>query len=124
MTVRILYFACFALLATATLALYQTSERTRIAKLALARTEQNLLDEQLKRGALQARYEHLASPDRVQVLAETSLGMSDTATVRLASLTMLPRRGSDEAIRQAAAEAVTEHAAQVIPIAAAAATAR
>lgn len=113
MTIRILYFTCFALLVCATLALYQTSERTRTVKFALARAEQSILDEQVKRGALQAEYEHLARPDRVQALAESRLGMTDTATVQLASLSLLPRRGDDAAGAQPIADSA--HNAVLIP---------
>lgn len=104
MAIRILYFACFALLVSATLALYQTSERTRTVTFALARAERDIASEQIKRGALQANYERLARPDRVQRVAEEELGMTDSATVQLASLSMLPRRGEEDRIRQASAQ--------------------
>lgn len=89
---RVLNFLCVALLGFSILGLYQVSERTRAVGMSLRDVESQVAEEQAKTGDLQVVYEHLARPDRIQTLAEASLGMSDTATVQLASLSLLPRR--------------------------------
>ena len=56
---------------------------------------------------VQTEWVQLASPERIQQLAETTLNMSDTATVQLSSLTQLPRRGEAPlgGVRDASAQA-------------------
>jgi cell division protein FtsL len=95
--VRILNFFCMTLLSVSILALYQISERTRVTGVELTTVERQIEEEQAKAALQQARYEHLARPDRIQELAEASLGMSDTSTVQLASLTLLPRKPARDA---------------------------
>lgn len=90
--VRILNVLCLGLLGVSILALYQVSERTRVVGVELRTVERQIVEEQAKAGDLQVAYEEVARPDRIQKLAEVSLGMSDTATVQLASLNLLPRR--------------------------------
>ena len=91
--VRVLNFLCVALMALAILADYHISEQTRVARVELNRVVQRTAEERSKMSVLQAEWVQLASPARIQQLAETTLNMSDTATVQLSSLTLLPRRG-------------------------------
>jgi cell division protein FtsL len=92
---RVINFFCVALMGLSILALYHVSEQTRMARVELRQTDKQIVVEQGKIAELQAQWEQAANPGRVQQLAQSSLGMSDTATVQLSSLTMLPRRGDD-----------------------------
>ena len=91
--VRILNFACFALAALCCLALYRVSEQTRIARIRLISVEKQIVDDRNAMKVLQADWERVSEPSRIQALAQSRLGLSDTATVALASLDNLPRRG-------------------------------
>ena len=44
---------------------------------------------------LETEWQHVASPDRIQQLAQARLGMADSASVQLSSFDQLPRRGAD-----------------------------
>ena len=46
---------------------------------------------------LQAEWARVADPARIQRLAQAELGTTDTPTVELSSLTLLPRRGQARA---------------------------
>ena len=48
-------------------------------------------------GVLETEWQHVASPERVQQLAQTKLGMADTSSAQLSSFEELPRRGADPA---------------------------
>ena len=91
--IRVLNFACFAFTAFVCLALYHVSEQTRIARVQLSQTEHRIQDQHDAIKVLQADWERVSAPERIQTLASTRLGLSDTATVALASLELLPRRG-------------------------------
>lgn len=91
--IRVLNFLCVAVMALAILADYHISEQTRVARVELNRVEHRTAEERSKMSVLQTEWVQLASPQRIQQLAESTLNMSDTATVQLSSLTQLPRRG-------------------------------
>jgi hypothetical protein len=44
---------------------------------------------------LQAEWQRVANPARIQRLAQAHLGMSDTPVMELSSFAMLPRRGAN-----------------------------
>lgn len=91
--VRLLNFACFALAALCCLALYHVSEETRIARIRLTTVEKQIVDDGNAMKVLQADWERVTEPAHIQALAQARLGLSDTATVALASFDGLPRRG-------------------------------
>ena len=91
--VRILNFFCFALSALACLALYHTSEQTRMSGVELSRVNRDIAREHDAMSVLQAEWARVADPARIQSLAQSQLGLSDTPTMELSSLDLLPRRG-------------------------------
>ena len=93
--VRVLNFLCFAITAFACLGLYHVSEQTRVARVELVRTERQIVDERDAMKVLQADWERVADPAHIQVLAASRLGLADTATMEVASLELLPRRGEE-----------------------------
>jgi cell division protein FtsL len=95
--IRVLNFFCVALMGLSILALYNVSERTRLADVDLHKANQQILQERSQISVLETEWERVASPARVAMLAETKLGLDNTATVQLSSLELLPRRGEDEA---------------------------
>jgi hypothetical protein len=109
--VRVLNFFCVALMGFTILALYHVSEKTRVAHMELARANAGIARERSTIGVLETEWQHVASPERVQQLAQARLGMTDSASVQLSSFDQLPRRGADPAplnntpVRNASAEA-------------------
>jgi cell division protein FtsL len=95
--VRVLNFFCVALMGLSILALYHVSEKTRVAHMELNQTVRQIAQEHSHIGVLETEWQHVASPERVQQLAESRLGMADTASVQLSSFEQLPRRGADPA---------------------------
>jgi hypothetical protein len=93
--VRVLNFFCVALMGFSILALYHVSERTRVARMELSRTSRAIADQRAAVHVLETEWQHVTTPDRIQQLAETRLGMSDTSSVQLSSFDQLPRRGAD-----------------------------
>ncbi len=91
--VRILNFFCFALSALACLALYHVSEQTRVANAELRHVNHRIAQERDALSVLQAEWARVADPARIQRLAQAELGLTDTPTVELSSLELLPRRG-------------------------------
>ena len=114
--IRVLNFFCVALMGLSILALYHVSEQTRMARLHLNSTEKQIVAEQTRISELQAQWEQAANPSRIQSLAENTLGMSDTATVQLSSLTLLPHRGDEGAPLAAARNASAQMPAPVSPV--------
>ena len=94
--VRVLNFFCVALMGLSILALYHVSEETRVAHMELTRVTRAIADEQSHIAVLQTEWQHVASPDRIQQLAQSRLNMSDSATAQLSSFDQLPRRGEDQ----------------------------
>jgi cell division protein FtsL len=91
--IRIVNFFSFALTALACLALYHVSEQTRVAHSELVNVKHQIQAEHNTMSVLEAEWGRVADPNRIQHLAETRLGMSDTPTVELSSFELLPRRG-------------------------------
>jgi cell division protein FtsL len=95
--VRVLNFFCVAMMGLSILALYHVSEKARVAHMELNQTVRQIAQERAHIGVLETEWQHVASPERVQQLAESRLGMADTASVQLSSFEQLPRRGADSA---------------------------
>ena len=93
--VRILNFFCVALMGFSILALYHVSEKTRVAHMELNRVNAQIAQERGSIGVLETEWQHVASPERVQHLAQSKLGMADNASTQLSSFDQLPRRGAD-----------------------------
>ena len=91
--VRILNFFCVALMGLSILALYHVSEKTRVAHMQLNQVRTQIAQEHGAIGVLETEWQHVASPERVQQLAQAKLGMADTSSAQLSSFEQLPRRG-------------------------------
>jgi cell division protein FtsL len=120
--IRVLNFFCVAAMGLTILALYHVSEQTRVAHVQLVQVEHRIAAERTKMSVLQTEWVQVASPERIQQLAESSLGMSDMATVQLSSLELLPRRGDSSTplglMRDASAQAPAAAPAELVKIAA------
>jgi len=103
--IRLLNFSCFALTALACLALYHVSEETRVARAELHRTRAEIVNQQEALKVLEADWERVAEPTRIQRLASEKLGLADNPTVALASLELLPRRVRTKGLMTASADA-------------------
>jgi hypothetical protein len=106
--IRIVSTLCVGLMGFTILSLYHISEQTRVARQELAGTERQISAERMQVSVLEAQWQKVAGPEAIQKLAESSLGMNDTSTVQLSSLTQLPRRGDElnnEQVRSANAQA-------------------
>lgn len=90
--IRVVSTFCVGLMGFTILTLYHVSEQTRIARQDLAHAEKQIDVEQTQISVLEAQWQKAASPDTVQKLAESALGMQNATTVQLASVTQLPRR--------------------------------
>jgi len=95
--IRVLNFFFVALTSLSILALYNVSERTRLADVNLARVNHQIAAEHSQISVLETEWEQVASPAKIAMLAETKLGLDNTATVQMSSLELLPRRGDDAA---------------------------
>jgi cell division protein FtsL len=95
--VRILNFFCVALMGLSILALYHVSEKTRVAHMQLSQANAQIAQERGAIGVLETEWQHVASPERIQQLAQSRLNMADSASVQLSSFDQLPRRGADPA---------------------------
>ena len=91
--VRILNFFCVALMGLSILALYHVSEKTRVAHMQLNQVKLQIAQEHGAIGVLETEWQHVASPERIQQLAQSRLNMADSASVQLSSFDQLPRRG-------------------------------
>lgn len=105
MMIRLLNFSCFTLTALACLALYHVSEEARVAHADLRSVEQQIADQRETLKVLEADWERVSEPTRIQQLASEKLGLGDNPTVALASLELLPRRGAAKDLETAGAEA-------------------
>jgi len=94
--VRLLNFFCVALAGLACLALYHVSEQTRVANAELAHVNHAIISERNALHVLEADWQSVAAPDRIQRLAQSRLGIDDSATVQLSSYEELPRRGEND----------------------------
>ena len=92
--VRALNFFCVALMGLAILGLYHVSEKTRVAHMELNRTHGLIKAQKGAIVVLEAEWGHVASSDRVQVLA-VSQGMNDAASAQMSSYEQMPRRSEE-----------------------------
>jgi cell division protein FtsL len=95
--IRIINFVCVALAGFSCLALYHVSEHTRVARMELSHINRQIAQERSTTSVLEAEWDKVAEPGRIQQLAQQKLGLDDSTSVQLASLEMLPRRGEDAA---------------------------
>ena len=79
------------------LGLYHVSEKTRVAHMTLSQVGRQIAQERTHLSVLETEWQHVASPARIQKLAESRLGMGDTASAQLSSFDLLPRRGDEAA---------------------------
>jgi cell division protein FtsL len=93
--VRVLNFFCVALMGLSILALYHVSEKTRVAHMQMNQAVRQIAQEKAHIGVLETEWQHVASPERIQELAQARLNMTDTASAQLSSFDQLPRRGAD-----------------------------
>jgi cell division protein FtsL len=93
MIVRVLNFFFVGFAALSCLALYRVSENTRIASVQLSQVNRQIAQEKVTMNVLQAEWQRVADPARIQRLAQARLGMSDNPTIEMSSFQMLPRRG-------------------------------
>jgi hypothetical protein len=111
--IRVLNFLCVAVMGLSILALYDVSERTRLAGVDLAKTSHGIAEERERIGVLETEWAHTASPERIATLAQSKLGLDNTSAVQLSSFEQLPRTGEDaplstSPLRNANAEAPTQ----------------
>lgn len=93
--IRVLNLFCVALMGFSILALYHVSEKTRVAHMQLVHVARQISQTRSDLSVLQTEWQHVASPEHIQQLAQARLGMSDSASVQLSSFDQLPRRGED-----------------------------
>ena len=74
--VRVLNFVCVALMGFTILALYHVSEKTRVAHMELAKVNAGIVQEHSTIGVLETEWQHVASPEHIQQLAQARLGMA------------------------------------------------
>ncbi|MGN6515357.1 MAG: cell division protein FtsL [Rhizomicrobium sp.] len=95
MIARVLNFFFVGLAALSCLALYRVSENTRVANMQLSSVNRQISHEKSMTNVLQAEWQRVANPGRIQRLAQSYLGMNDTPVMELSSFSMLPRRGEN-----------------------------
>ena len=95
--IRVMNFFWVALMGLSILALYNVSERTRLTGVDLQRTNLQIAQEHSRISVLETEWENVASPEKIAQLAQSRLGLDNTATLQLSSLELLPRRGEDNA---------------------------
>lgn len=121
MLIRFVNFFCVAAMGMAILANYHISEQTRLAAVELRSVDRHSAEERAATTVLEAKWENVAGPARVQALAQAKLGMNDAATAQLSALELLPRHddtaplGGSE-VRQASAQAPQESASASIEL--------
>jgi cell division protein FtsL len=93
--IRVLNFLCVALMGLSILALYHVSEKTRVAHMRLDQVNRQIVDNRAAIAVLQAEWERVAGPARIQALAEAKLGMNDATSAQMSSFDQLPARGVD-----------------------------
>jgi hypothetical protein len=93
--VRILNTVCVALMGLSILALYHVSERTRVASVELRHVERSIASERSATSVLQAEWERVAGPARIEALAARDQGDDKPQQVQLSSFDQLPRHGDD-----------------------------
>lgn len=99
--IRVVNFLCVALLGLTVLANYHVSEQTRVARVELGSVDRKIEQDKSNLAILQTEWERVAGPARIQMLAQSKLGMSDSASLQLSALTLLPRRGESNPLASA-----------------------
>ena len=99
--IRVVNFLCVGLLGLIVLANYHVSEQTRLARVELNSVDHKIQQEKSSMAVLQTEWERVAGPARIQMLAQSKLGMSDTASLQLSALNLLPRRGESNPLANA-----------------------
>ncbi|MGD0192991.1 MAG: hypothetical protein ABSD74_19815 [Rhizomicrobium sp.] len=112
---RVLNFFCIVFTAFVCLALNHVSDQTRVTEAQLKRTQLDIASSADRLKLLQEDWEHASNPSHIQQLAAAYIGLEDTATVQVASLELLPRRGESSPL---SGPAVTNASAEM-PVAAA-----
>lgn len=97
MFVRILNMVLALTTVVAIVVNYNVSEEARFTGTQLDRVERGIADAQAAQHDLQAQYVQQSQPERIHDLAVKNLGMTEAATIQLASLSALPRRGQEDA---------------------------
>jgi hypothetical protein len=92
--VRALNLVCVVLMGISILGLYRVSEQTRVARMELAKTHNQITAEQGAIAVLGTEWGRVANSDRVQQLASAH-GMNDAASAQLSSVELMPRRVED-----------------------------
>ncbi|HSM96063.1 MAG TPA: cell division protein FtsL [Rhizomicrobium sp.] len=95
MIARVLNFFFVGLAALSCLALYRVSENTRVANMELSSINRQIAQEKSTMNVLQAEWQRVANPGRIQKLAQSYLGMNDAPVMELSSFDTLPRRGEN-----------------------------
>lgn len=119
MLVRFVNFLCVALMGMAILANYHLSEQTRLAGIELRSVERKTTLDRAETAVLEAKWEQLAEPARVQSLAQAKLGMNDGATLQLSALELLPRHEDTTLasnVEQASAHTMSHDAPEIVPV--------
>src|ERR1700744_375820 len=93
MIARVLNFFFVGLTALSCLALYRVSENTRVANMQLSMVNRQIIQEQSTMNVLQAEWQRVAAPGRIQKLAQARLGADNNPVMELSSFEMIPRRG-------------------------------
>lgn len=91
--IRVLNLVCVAMMGLSILALYHVSEKTRVAHMQLAQAKEQIAEEKAHISVLETEWQNVASPERIQQLAQAKLNMADTASVQMSSFDQLPRKG-------------------------------
>ena len=79
----------------------------------LVQAKEQIAQERAHIGVLETEWQNIASPERIQPLAQARLGMTDSASVQLSSFDQLPRKGdaaplNNSPVRNASAQADTK----------------
>lgn len=90
--IRLLNFACVAVMGFSVLVLYHVSEKTRVAHMELLQVNNQIRAEKTHLSVLETEWQDVASPEHIQQLAQARLNMTDTASVQMSSFDQLPRR--------------------------------
>jgi hypothetical protein len=94
--VQVLNFFFVVVAGLTCLWLNHVSDETRVANADMHRARQDIVVESENVKVLQEEWDKLSGPERIQALAVSALGYSDSATSEVVSLDLLPRRGEAE----------------------------
>src|SRR6201992_1482770 len=92
--IRVLNLVCVALMGLSILALYHVSEKTRVAHMQLTQVKQQIAEEKAHIGVLETEWQSVASPERIQQLAQAKLNMAAPAGDHRRSCATRPPRAT------------------------------